>query len=577
MRHMIIAFIACITSLSFASERITFFESDITIRADGSILVTETIAVNSTGTTIKRGIVREFPTKYRDYLGTSYFVDFRLNRVLLDDEPVHHKEIKESNGVKVYIGSEHIYLRPGHYTYTIEYETQRQIGFFKQHDELYWNVTGNGWRLPIDYAKAIVHLPKDVPIKSIEAATGYFGQQGKNYTASINDKNEAIFSTTRPLRPEEGLTIAVTWPKGWVAEPTLLQKLWWFFRDNWVIALVLLALLLILLFMEYCYRVREKINAPGVVIPHYYPPENMLPSAVGYLNDKTFEEKFVAADIVNLAIHGFIEIEAEKSSWGRYTYTLKKTKKAKSDDALTAHEKEIVFGLFAKGSSIKIEQKNQLTLAWLSTKTKLFCNDILYRDLTSFKADFKGHDIAYVGCGIALFAAAPVVFSMLLGGAPGYYMFLLIILGILAFLSVQWGDVYTPRGRRTQDHIDGFKLFLKAAEIDRMKIVGTPPIKTPELYEKYLPYAMVLGLEDEWTGQFAPLFEQKRAEGHPYQPRWYVGRSFSRGFSNGFASSLTSSLSSAISASSTPPGRSSGSGGGSRSGGGGGGGGGGGW
>ena len=135
--------------------------------------------------------------------------------------------------------------------------------------------------------------------------------------------------------------------------------------------------------------------------------------------------------------------------------------------------------------------------------------------------------------------------------------------------------VYTPSGRALQDKIDGFELYLKTAEIDRMKTIGTPPVKTPELYEAYLPYAMALGVEYLWSDQFTSVFENLAAQGIPYVPRWYVGKNVRL---DRLASDLNSSFSKAIiSASKSAPGGVSGFSGGGKSGGGGGGGGGGGW
>ena len=110
--------------------------------------VVETITVNSTGNVIKRGIYREFPTRYKDRHGNNYVVDFSVNEVLRDGKPESYHLEGLSNGTRVYIGRKEVFLNPGTYTYTIRYSTNRQLGFFKDHDELYWNVTGNGWSFP---------------------------------------------------------------------------------------------------------------------------------------------------------------------------------------------------------------------------------------------------------------------------------------------------------------------------------------------------------------------------------------------------------------------------------------------
>ena len=126
------------------------------------------------------------------------------------------------------------------------------------------------------------------------------------------------------------------------------------------------------------------------------------------------------------------------------------------------------------------------------------------------------------------------------------------------------------------DKIEGFKQYLSVAEKDRLSLLN-PPEKTPRLFERYLPYALALDVEQEWCEQFSHVLENASRDDGGYRPGWYAGTTWRPGSMSGLASSLGTSLSGAISSASTSPGSSSGSGGGGSSGGGGGGGGGGGW
>ncbi|MDH3692230.1 MAG: DUF2207 domain-containing protein, partial [Gammaproteobacteria bacterium] len=128
-----------------ADERILSFESDITVHSDGNMVVHETIRVRAEGKSIKRGIYRDFPTRYRDRYGRNYVVDFQLLTVDRNGLPDAHHIENRSNGVRIYIGSADNFINPDVYTYSIGYITSRQLGFFSDHDELYWNVTGNDW------------------------------------------------------------------------------------------------------------------------------------------------------------------------------------------------------------------------------------------------------------------------------------------------------------------------------------------------------------------------------------------------------------------------------------------------
>lgn len=154
--------------------------------------------------------------------------------MLQDGKPESYHFEDLSNGIRIYIGRQDVFLKPGAYTYTIRYSTGRQLGFFKDHDELYWNVTGNGWSFPIDRATATVQLPgvAEDKILEVDAYTGFTGGKGKDFFASTRSPGTVLFQTKRPLKPGEGLTIVVTWPKGYVAEPTITEKAQSFITDN---------------------------------------------------------------------------------------------------------------------------------------------------------------------------------------------------------------------------------------------------------------------------------------------------------------------------------------------------------
>ena len=140
-------------------ERILSFDSHIDIMARGDVVVSETIRVVAAGKKIRRGIYRDFPTRYRNSLGSQVTVRFEVLEVLRDNRPEAYHTEQQSNGTRVYMGNKDVFLQPGEYTYTFVYRTDRQIGFFEKFDELYWNVTGNGWDFVIEKARAVVQLP----------------------------------------------------------------------------------------------------------------------------------------------------------------------------------------------------------------------------------------------------------------------------------------------------------------------------------------------------------------------------------------------------------------------------------
>jgi hypothetical protein len=566
-----------------AKERIVLFASDITVHPDSTMEVQETMHVVSTHKMIIHGIVREFPTRYKDSFGRNYVVGFTIKSVTHNGQNIPFWTEPATNGKKLYIGDKNAYVPRGNNVYTITYTTERQLGFFADHDELYWNVTGNGWRLPIDKATAVVHLPHTIPANTIgaEAYTGAQGQQGTQYNATLNEHG-ATFATTRPLRRYQGLTIVVTFPKGSVQEPALVQKALWFMRDNAFLIGFLLILLLFICLLISCGIAAKRCKKPGTIIPLFYPPKDMSPSVVGRMKKMEFSHSFVAADIVDLAVRGFITITHKTGMLYGGSYTLTRTDRqvpsGKSD-----YEDALLSLLFNETTTLIINQKNSDLFEKVIQKVK---NHTWHRTQTYFM-----YLSSFINKGSVLCIALIVLLIVVRPDDPGLIILALALTAGSMALLIWLSHVYTPEGRTLQDDIDGFELYLKTAETDRMEIIGTPPTRTPELYEHYLPYAMALGVEKQWSRQFAPLFERLEREGVSYEPVWFYGGSF-RGdsFGSTVGSSFSSSLNSAIISASTSPGSSSGSrsyggSGGGRSGGssggssggGGGGGGGGGW
>jgi len=134
---------------------------------------------------------------------------------------------KYKNGVRIYLGDASKLLSVGSHVFKIVYNTKRQVGFFDDHDELYWNVTGLGSKFPIDTVHVMVHLPSTVPIEKItlEGATGMYGEKKQDFASNISPAGFSEYTSTRAFMPHEGLTIVMSWPKGHVQQPSF----WWYF------------------------------------------------------------------------------------------------------------------------------------------------------------------------------------------------------------------------------------------------------------------------------------------------------------------------------------------------------------
>lgn len=549
-----------------ASERILLFKSDIAVQEDGLLNIQETIKVHATGNQIRRGIVREFPTRYKDRWGNNLQVGFRVDSVQRDGRDEPFKIESASNGKRIFIGKGDRFLHPGNYTFKINYTTNRQIGFFEKHDELYFNITGNGWRLPIDKAVAIIHLPASIDRTRItlEAYTGYQAERGKDYSAYISQSGDLVFETTLPLGIFEGLTVAVTWPKGYTLEPSWWQQVVWFFQDNLSTVILLICFLLMVAYLIAAYIRIRRDNDLGTIIPLFYPPEGMSPAAVRYVDIMKYDETAFASNIVDMAVHGLLTIEHKQKIWNS-SYILHKQNSPEPGSMYhSLYEK-----IFAGKESISTNKSDakQMGKAYDADQTHV----------KKQYGDTFTHRLGSILLGGIFFIISWFPFMVLDAEFSSLDTTLLALMFLLFLISFYYFYSYTKRGLDLKNKIEGFRLFLKTTEEDRLKVVGTPPTKTPELYEKYLPYAIALGVEEQWSNQFAPLFTRMQEEGNAYMPLWYSGRRF-RSFSpSSFSSSIGSGLSSSISSSGISPGSFSGSGGRGSSGGGGGGGGGGGW
>lgn len=622
-----------------SDERIRSFDSHITVNLDGSMLVKETIAITSAGESIQHGIYRDFPTRYKDRRGNQYSVLFDVVSLQRDgqSEPYHTEDL--SNGVRVYFGSSTYDLPPGEHTYEFEYRTDRQLGFFADHDELYWNVTGNGWKFPIDVATVTVVLPPNVRghVTDLEGYTGYQGTKGRAYTATRDDDGNPVFRASK-LAPRQGLTIVVEWPKGLIAEPTAAQKRAWFIRDHQPEILGVAGVIVVFLYYLVVWARVGRDPKQGTIMPLYEPPDGMSPAAVRFLERMGFDDKAFTCAIIGLAAKNYLRIERDESK----TYKLERKGKAPSESGLTADEKALAKILFEDGSPLTLTNAKHslLSRAQKAVENTLHASMETGYFLTNGRYVWPGAILSLVAIaamvvtrGGSQLAVAIFMSIWLTGWSFGVYALLSSVVrawrsarsegvlgfgqaGFLSLFSIPFligecvgiglllwtcGVVasaiiasailinvlfhhllkrWTLAGRALLDRVEGFKMFLQAVDADRIQTMAPPPNKTPELFERFLPYALALGVEQAWANQFSEVLAQAAAAGgstRGYSPSWYTGFGAATFSAASFTSSFGSSFSSAVSSSSTAPGSSSGGGGGGSSGGGGGGGGGGGW
>ena len=637
MRLFLAAFVALLSivlpQVAAAEERILGYDSRIAIQADGTLDVTETIRVNVENVAINHGIYRDFPTRYRASHGRRVKVGFELTDTLLDGQPEPNQVETRSNGVRIRIGNADRTVPPGEHIYTIRYRATRMIGRFEGFDELWWNVTGNGWDFPIDQASATVSLPSPARFGQRAAYTGRYGSTEQSARVTAEQPGSIQFRTTRPLYSGEGLTIVAAFPKGVVAEPLESTRLGWLLSD-WAPPLAGAAGLAgILGYLFYAWNRVGRDPRPGTVVPLFSPPDELSPAAMRYIVERKLDNRAFAASLVDAAVKGHVRLVEEDGGW--FSGNERRVERQGRPDArpLAATEQRSLNALVGPGESLVMEQKNHATFSaakkalsedfakaydgkmflrnygwigaavavfvaalWLAASAVVWAEGATTRLLVLISAaglaiaalvfhaapNDKGtgrcllHLVAAIVGGVAVVLAFPVIPDALTTGnwVPLAIPFIGLPFVISSFF---WMSAPTREGRSVLDRIAGFKQYLSITERNRLDRMQAPE-DTLQLFERYLPYAIALGVENRWADRYTGLLAAAATAPAASQTfGWYSGSHSPWDDTGGFVGSIGSSLASTISSASTAPGSSSGSGGGGFSGGGGGGGGGGGW
>lgn len=570
----IILLIANSFSLFSQSERVLSYHSDIEVDTSSTITVKESIKIYANGTIFKRGITRTIPTQSLDSLGKKIELDYKILSIEKDGRTSKYHTEKSNGTITIYVGESDVFLNEGQYDYTITYRMSGQIRFFDTYDEIYWNVNGFDWDLPFGQISSQITLPQGANIIQNACYTGRYGSTSSNCNASIRSENSIRFSAEN-LRAGENLTVAVGFNKGTVNQPppppppTFLQKYG---------ALILSGFISLMLLFYYGFTWLKFGIDPvkPTVYPQFEIPEKMTPASVGMLDKQRYHGDLITGSILNLAVKGYLKIEEDIQD---YVFGLFKSKKfiihkLKEDTGKLNDEERVLFSkLLSNTSTLTLDGK-------YDSKVK--------NAVTAFNASLKKqhHSLIYQGLNLK-FWIAPIltiiayVFlfvylaSSYLQGENDTSVFVLFMVSNVIFFLIYQYLIKKPAMEklRLKSLIDGFKMYMSAAE-EKQITHFNPPNLTPEIFEKLLPYAVVLGTEDVWGEKFQNLIDKSIIR-QDYQPSWYAGNI---GNFSTFNHTLNSSLSNSLSRSATPPSSSgSGSGGGGFSGGGGGGGGGGGW
>ncbi len=623
-----------------AAEVIEDFAVTLQVQPDASLLVTERITVQAEGEQIRRGIYRDLPVSYGMALGLQKSGPISLLSVTRDGQAENVSTERNGAWVRYYIGSADHLLQPGRYQYELRYRVERQLLHHATTDELYWNVTGNEWVFPILQASVEVKLPPGARIGQLAAYTGAHGEQGKAFEVVEQRDDYLRLVTTQALPAYNGLTVAVDWPAGLVARPSAGQRLVSLLLDN--LGLCLGALLLVGLVIFYL-RAWDRVGRDpqkGLIIPLFEAPQGMSAVQAGYLWHRGLKGPYQAARafsvwLTDMAIRKHLHLEDKPRGGG---FTLARGTGERDDFSEADRDlRKRLFPANKEGIALEIGSDYEPRLAdavaglttqlqaqgkaWFSNNRGIWTWGLVWAIvgcLVMVFAGAQGEDDVATGLAGVLFSVGfgvpslfvlymawhqpswgkkiglglaglmfvwpvPIGLWMLSDSASVPALLLLCVYVLVVVLFYYLLPAPSIEGRRLLDQLEGYREYLQLAESDALALAGNAPAMSIALYEKHLPYAMALGVEDKWSARFSAALASGLIDPaqRDYQPEWYHSRS---SFSTPLAMSaaLAAGLSSATALASSPPSSSSSSGGGGSSGGGssgggGGGGGGGGW
>ncbi len=489
------------------------FDVEAVVLPSGTVVVTETIRPHFTGS--YNGIYRTIPVRYRSWGQFGYTLLLDLESITDGaGNPLRYETRNEgdSRTFKVWVPG----ARDATRTVRIRYRADRALKHFEDHDELYWNVTGTEWPVPIEDASVRVVLPDSVTGVRARAFTGAFGST--EAAADIRVDGQVVdVHTTRELGFREGLTVAVAWDPGVVERPTTAANVAFFLRSNWPLLLPVIALAIMYLLWRRYGKDPDRL----AIAPAYEPPEGLTPGDVGLLVDHRPDMRDVTATLVDLAVRGFLRVtEREKSVLfgliDSTEYTFEMVAPRERWDELGRHERLLLDALFDRGRRPEVamsDLEEEFYEHLPDIKKALYDRALSRRDYHLRPDRVLG---AYVGVGIGVGLAITVLGLImtsrgLVAPAAAIAGGLLTALVIVGFGLVM--PARTVQGARRLEGILGFEEFLKAVDSDRFRRM----ITGPELFERFLPYAMALQVEKRWARAFEKIYAE------PPQPTWYVG------------------------------------------------------
>lgn len=530
------------------------FNSQINLLSSGKVQITETIIVNFE--IQKHGIFRDIPYIYTAEDGTKTYTKIEVQNITRNNADEKYKVSKQGDYIDIKIGDPNKTIT-GNQTYTIDYLASGVLRSFDAYDELYWNVTGNYWEIPIAKSSATVNLPHP----AIEKTACFIGSLGSTENCAITSTGStATFVNSRPLEAGEGMTVAAAYKKGLV--PILTVEPPESFGDQLLKPQTLVLFLITLaggagtIFYLWYTRGRDfwfkrkdlfdpnakeetkPISAHETIVVEYSPPENLRPAELGTLVDQRADTLDVTATIIDLAVRGYLTISEKPKKWlfGKTDYILTKTKKETRD--LLPYEKYLYDEIFT------------IDTVSISSLKKTFYDELaevkkkLYEQVVSKKLFTRNPDTTrniYLALGIFLAIGGIILTFVGIGNQIALvaaFSFPLFLNSVLLIIFSRFMPARTGYGRELYRRVKGYELFIAKAEAHRQKF-----FENKNLFNEVLPYAITFGLVEK----FATAMKDIGLKPSQATTGWYVGThkfafdSFASSI-NDFSGSVTKSI-----------------------------------
>jgi uncharacterized membrane protein YgcG len=504
---LVVAILILPIPLAAKSWRVADFNDTISIGTDGMTTVQERITLVFVGEW--HGIHRTIPIEYPGPQGMNYTLFLHVNSITDDNDNKLKYDSSTSNGfrdLKIYIPGAVDTTR----TVQINYTLRNAVRFFDDHDEFYWNVTGNDWPVPIDHASAFLALPiAAAGSLQAQAFTGVYASVEHDATAQINGA-DVTTETINPLPMRGGLTIDIFIPKGILNKPSSLTLMLWFLGSNPVVFLPLATLAV--MFGSWWFKGRDP--DPGIsVAPMYEPPDGMTPAEAGALLEDQVHPRDITSTLVDLAVRGFVKIEEVDDKglvFHHKDYIFHLLKPQSEWAGLAPHERVMMENVFGGEQQTRLSAlKNRFY-----TAIPVIRQDIMaaLRNKNMYTLDPDSANALSIVAAIAIviaFAAMQVLgWANFFSSAP-LLLISAVISALIWWLFARKMTAKTSNGARTWVAVLGFQEFMNRVDADRLK-------KMPaDTFERFLPYAMALGVEHHWAQAFAGIVRDP--------PSWYAG------------------------------------------------------